>query len=150
VHLLIIGGSDAGTSAALWAREVAPKLEVSVVVADAFPNYSSCGLPFYLSGEVPDPQLLAHRTVAEIERDGVGLLLEHTAVGIDPAGRTVTVVDRRGRTRNLPYDRLVIGTGAVPVRPDIPGLDLPGVFPLHTMGDSFLAHEHLLREHPSR
>ncbi len=148
MRLVIIGGSDAGTSAALRAREVAPDLEVTVVVADAFPNYSICGLPFYLSGEVPDPQLLAHRTVAEIEREGVGLLLEHVASQIDPAGQTVTVVDRRGQARQLPYDRLVIGTGAVPVWPDIPGLDLPGVFPLHTMEDSFLVHEHLLRERP--
>src|SRR3990172_12844921 len=53
-RLLIIGGSDAGISAALRAREVDPSVNVTVVVADAFPNYSICGLPFYVSGEVPD------------------------------------------------------------------------------------------------
>ena len=52
--LLIIGGSDAGISAALRAKEVDAQAEVSVIVADSFPNYSICGLPFYLSGEVPD------------------------------------------------------------------------------------------------
>ncbi len=72
-HLLIIGGSDAGISAALRAREVDPAIEVTVVVADAFPNYSICGLPFYLSGEVPEWQTLAHRTVAEIEAQGIAL-----------------------------------------------------------------------------
>ena len=52
-RLVIIGGSDAGISAALRAREVDPGAEVTVVVSDSFPNYSICGLPFYLSVEVP-------------------------------------------------------------------------------------------------
>ena len=52
MRLLIIGGSDAGIAAALRAREVNPEAEVTVVVADDYPNYSICGLPFYLSGEV--------------------------------------------------------------------------------------------------
>jgi len=52
-RLLIVGGSDAGIAAALRAREVDPSAEVAVVVADAYPNYSICGLPFFLSGETP-------------------------------------------------------------------------------------------------
>ena len=44
-HLLIIGGSDAGISAALRAREIDGQAVVTVLVADAFPNYSICGLP---------------------------------------------------------------------------------------------------------
>ncbi|HZC79278.1 MAG TPA: CoA-disulfide reductase, partial [Ktedonobacterales bacterium] len=78
-RLLVIGGSDAGIAAALRAREVAPQLTVTVLVADAFPNFSICGLPFYLSGEVPDWHALAHRTVADIEAHGVELLLDTRA-----------------------------------------------------------------------
>jgi NADPH-dependent 2,4-dienoyl-CoA reductase/sulfur reductase-like enzyme len=54
MRLLIIGGSDAGISAALRARELNPGAEITVLLADDFPNYSICGLPFYLSGETPD------------------------------------------------------------------------------------------------
>jgi hypothetical protein len=61
-RLLIVGGSDAGISAGLRARELDSGCEVTVVVADCYPNYSICGLPFYLSGEVPDWHALAHRT----------------------------------------------------------------------------------------
>jgi NADPH-dependent 2,4-dienoyl-CoA reductase/sulfur reductase-like enzyme len=50
VRLVAIGGSDAGISAALRAREVDPDAEVTVVVADAYPNYSICGIPYYVSG----------------------------------------------------------------------------------------------------
>ena len=54
MRLLIVGGSDAGISAALRDHELDPNAEITVLLADDFPNYSSCGLPFYLSGETPD------------------------------------------------------------------------------------------------
>lgn len=147
-HLLIIGGSDAGISAALRAREVNPTVEVTVVVADSFPNFSICGLPFYLSGEVSDWRHLAHRTTEEITHEGIRLLLNHTAQAIDPVEKTVTVVDQEGQLRGLTYDQLVIATGAVPVRPSIEGLDLPGVYLLHSMTDSFAIHQHLINRVP--
>ncbi len=139
-NLLIIGGSDAGISAALRAREVDPGAEVTVVVSDSFPNYSICGLPFYLSGEVPDWHWLAHRTAEEITGVGVHLLLDHTAQVIDPVDHVVTVVAHGRQADWLRYDRLVIATGAVPVRPPIVGLDLPGVYLLRSMEDSFAVH----------
>jgi hypothetical protein len=52
MHIVAIGGSDAGISAALRAREVNPDAEFTVMVADAYPNYSICGIPYYVSGEV--------------------------------------------------------------------------------------------------
>ena len=142
-HLLIVGGSDAGISAALRAREVNPEFEVTVVVADRYPNYSICGLPFWLGGEVADWHNLAHRSAEDIENQGIRLLLEHTAHAIDPAGKTVTVVDSGGRSRQIAYDKLVIGTGAVPARPPISGLEQPGVFFLRTMADGFALHQPL-------
>jgi NADPH-dependent 2,4-dienoyl-CoA reductase/sulfur reductase-like enzyme len=67
MRLLVIGGSDAGIAAALRAHELDPAVEPIVVVADAFPNFSICGLPHYLSGDVPDWRDLAHRTSADLE-----------------------------------------------------------------------------------
>ena len=57
MHLLIIGGSDAGIAAALRARELDPTVEVTVLVADGYPNYSICGIPYHISGEVPDHRI---------------------------------------------------------------------------------------------
>lgn len=142
-HLLIIGGSDAGISAALRAREVNPDWEATVLVADAYPNFSICGLPFFLSGETPDWHDLAHRTAAEIEAQGIRLALNHTARVIDPGRRIVIAQTAAGDTVTLPYDRLVIATGAEPLPPAITGYDLPGVYPLHTMDDSFRVERHL-------
>jgi NADPH-dependent 2,4-dienoyl-CoA reductase/sulfur reductase-like enzyme len=144
MHLLIIGGSDGGIAAVLRARELDPAVEVTVVVADAYPNFSICGLPYYLSGDVSDWRDLAHRSIADLEQAGMRLLLDHTARAIDPAAKQVTITNRAdGGERTLAFDRLVVATGAVPVRPPIDGLDLPGVHVLHTMGDTFALHQAL-------
>jgi NADPH-dependent 2,4-dienoyl-CoA reductase/sulfur reductase-like enzyme len=141
MHMVAIGGSDAGISAALRAREVDPGAEVTVVVADAYPNFSICGIPYYVSGEVPHWRNLAHRTIADLEAAGMRLRLDTTARGIDTAGHKLLVTGPDGAEDLIAYDQLVIGTGAVPVRPPIAGLDelgqADGVHLLHSMGDTF-------------
>ncbi|MDR0345568.1 MAG: FAD-dependent oxidoreductase [Nocardiopsaceae bacterium] len=144
MHLVMIGGSDAGISAALRARELEPSADVTVVVADAYPNFSICGIPYYVSGEVAHWRNLAHRTVADLEATGMALRLDTTAQRIDVPGRKLQVTAANGRDELISYDKLVIGTGAVPVQPPIAGLTGPGalgpddgVHVLHTMSDTF-------------
>lgn len=83
MQFLVIGGSDAGISAALRAHEIDPTAEVTVLLEDDFPNYSICGLPFYLSGETPDWRKLAHRT----EFDGIMIRRGHRATRIDTTSK---------------------------------------------------------------
>jgi NADPH-dependent 2,4-dienoyl-CoA reductase/sulfur reductase-like enzyme len=141
MHLVMIGGSDAGISAALRARELDPGAEVSVIVADAYPNFSICGIPYYISGEVTHWRNLAHRTTADLEATGMSLRLDTTARRIDVPGRKLLVTAPDGHEELLAYDKLIVGTGAVPVRPPIGGLDGlgpdDGVHLLHSMGDTF-------------
>lgn len=143
MRIVIIGGSDAGISAALRAQEVDPSASITVLLTDSYPNFSICGLPFYLSGETPDWKQLAHRT----RFDGIELLTEHQAVHIDVENQFV-LAKHQGKSSALAYDRLIIGTGAVPVRPPIQGLSEPGVFLLHTMEDSFRIHGFLSDKQP--
>jgi NADPH-dependent 2,4-dienoyl-CoA reductase/sulfur reductase-like enzyme len=117
-----------------------------VLLSDRYPNFSICGLPYFLSGDVPDWHALAHRTTSDLEAAGVELLLEHTASSIDAQVRTVSAIGPDGQERLLRYEELIIGTGATPLRPPIPGLELDGVYQLHTMDDSFQLAEALARE----
>ena len=112
-----------------------------MVVADAYPNFSICGIPYYVSGEVTHWRNLAHRTIADLEAAGMRLRLDTTARRIDVAGRKLLVTGPDGAEDVLAYDELVIGTGAVPARPPIAGLDglgpADGVHLLHSMDDTF-------------
>lgn len=146
MHLVAIGGSDAGISTALRARELDP----SVDVADAYPNFSICGIPYYFSREVQPWQSLAHRTHADLEATGMSLRLNTLATGIDVDARSLTVRDASGTESTIAYDELMVGTGASPSTAGIAGLDQlgpdDGVHLLHSMGDTF-ALERYLDEH---
>ena len=156
MHLVMIGGSDAGISAALRARELDPSADVTVVVADAYPNFSICGIPYYVSGEVTHWRNLAHRTVADLEATGMTLRLNTTARRIDVAGRKLQVSRPDGQDELISYDKLIIGTGAVPVLPPISGVTGVGalgpdedVHVLHTMGDTFAVMRTLQENSPA-
>jgi NADPH-dependent 2,4-dienoyl-CoA reductase/sulfur reductase-like enzyme len=156
MHLVMIGGSDAGISAALRAREVDPGAAVTVVLADAYPNFSICGIPYYVSGEVSHWTNLAHRTLADLDAAGMALRLETAARRIDVPGRKLLLAIPGGGEEVLGYDKLVIGTGAVPVRPPIAGLSGPdalgpgdGVHLLHSMCDTFAVLATLEQDAPA-
>src|ERR1700756_5098913 len=141
MHVVMIGGSDAGISAALRARELDPAAEVTVILEDAYPNFSICGIPYYVSGEVAHWRNLAHRSIADLETAGMRLRLDPLARRVDVPGRKLAVTGPDGAEELIGYDQLVIGTGAVPVRPPIAGLDElgpgDGVHLLHSMDDTF-------------
>ncbi|MEV7032858.1 FAD-dependent oxidoreductase [Streptomyces sp. NPDC093272] len=154
-RIVAIGGSDAGISAALRARELDPDSEVTVVVADAYPNFSICGIPYYVSGEVGHWSNLAHRTLADLKATGMQVRTDTRATAIDAPGKRLTVRDADGHTGQLPYDALIVGTGAVSARPPIEGLSGPdalgpadGVHLLHSMGDTFAVMQTLAARQP--
>lgn len=155
MHLVAIGGSDAGISTALRARELDPSTDVTVVVADAYPNFSICGIPYYFSREVDPWQSLAHRTHADLEATGMRLRLDTLATGIDVSGRQLTVRNPYGAEETIAYDELMVGTGASPSTAGIAGVGGAdglgpddGVHVLHSMGDTFALERSLDERNP--
>lgn len=154
-HVIAIGGSDAGISAALRIRELDPTTDVTVVVADDYPNFSICGIPYYVSGEVTHWSNLAHRTAADLAATGMRVLTSTRATAINAGAHTLDVLDPQGNPQQLSYDALIVGTGAVSARPPITGLTGPdalgptdGVHLLHSMGDTFEVMDSLTTRDP--
>lgn len=137
---LIVGGSDAGISAALRIKELQPNTEVILFLKDTYPNYSICGIPFYLSGEIKDWQSLAHRTKEIINDAGIVVIENTEIIGLDARGKVISTANKR-----YPYDKLLMATGAVSVMPPIIGNELKGVFTLRWIDEMF-AVDHYLRE----
>ncbi|GAB2330118.1 FAD-dependent oxidoreductase [Streptomyces variabilis] len=137
-RLVVIGGDAAGMSAASQARRTRGPDELEIVAFERghFTSYSACGIPYWVGGDVEDRDELIARTPEE-----------HRARHIDVRLRTeVTEIDvERGRVRArdlesgaeswTSYDKLVIATGARPVRPDLPGIDAAGVHGVQTLDD---------------
>ncbi len=134
-HLVAVGGSDAGIAAALRARELDPSTDVTVVLADEFPNFSICGIPYWVSGDVATEASLAHRTRADLEAAGMTVRSSTWASAVDVDRQLLSVTGPSG-DEQIGYDELLIGTGAEPVRPDGIPFGEPGVHLLHSMTDA--------------
>jgi NADPH-dependent 2,4-dienoyl-CoA reductase/sulfur reductase-like enzyme len=99
-----------------------------MVLADEYPNFSICGIPFYLSREVPDYWHLAHRTQSEIESLGIRVRTSTRAISIDAQKRSCRLRTPNRADEEVRFQKLVIATGAKSIVPAIDGLNTPGVF----------------------
>ncbi len=135
--LVVIGGVAAGMSAASSAKRVNPDIEAIVVEKDFFISYGACSLPYYVSDDIKEINDLVSLSpeTAKNERD-IAVLTRHEALGIDAKKKEVLVSDvATGAKRSLPYDKLVIATGGLPVKPPLPGIELENVFTIRTLHD---------------
>ncbi len=135
---MVIGGDAAGMSAASQARRLKGPDELEIVAFErsAFTSYSACGIPYWVSGDVEGADDLIARTPEEHRERDIDLRMRTEATEIDVAGQRVRAVDREsGDTYWTGFDKLVIATGARPVRPELPGIDAPGVHGVQTLGD---------------
>ena len=143
-RLAVIGGDAGGMSAAAQARRTDPTLEIVAFEKGARTSYSACGIPYVVSGLVDDLDDLVVRTPQQ-HRDTsrIDVRTGHEVVAIDLGARRLEVRDKaHNRTIQVPFDDLLIATGGTPVRPPLPGIDLPFVRGVQTLDDA----EVLLRE----
>ena len=135
---VIIGGDAAGMSAATRIRAARPDADVVVLERSRFTSYSACGIPFVVGGQVRGGvEALIARDPDEHRRRGLDVRIRHSATAIDTGDGAVEVLDEHaGETYRLGYDELLIATGGEPVRPDLPGIDLPMVRGVQDLTDA--------------
>ncbi|MGW5663838.1 FAD-dependent oxidoreductase [Streptomyces sp. NPDC003758] len=137
-RLVVIGGDAAGMSAASQARRLKGPDELEIVAFERghFSSFSACGIPYWVGGDVAGRDELIARTPEEHRARGIDLRMRTEVTEIDVAGGRVRArnVDS-GAEEWTSYDKLVIATGARPIRPDLPGADSPGVHGVQTLDD---------------
>lgn len=137
-RLVVIGGDAAGMAAASQARRLKDPDELSIVAFERgrFTSYSACGIPYWVSGDVGQLDDLVARTPEEHRKRGIDLRTRTEVTEIDVAGRRVRAQDlESGESSWTEFDKLVIATGARPIRPDLPGMDAAGVHGVQTLDD---------------
>lgn len=134
----MIGGDAGGMTAASQAKRLAgDALDVVVVERGEYTSYAACGLPYVVAGEVDSVEDLVVRSPEAHRERGILVHTRTEVTSIDTDAGTVTVAEvDSGAQRTESYDDLVIATGAVPVRPPLPGIDARGVFDLRTIPDA--------------
>ena len=157
LKIVIVGGVAAGPKAAARARRLDPRASITILEKGDYISYSACGLPFLISGEIPDVKHLLASPVG-VMRDvdyfrqvkDISFLTGKEVLAIDRAAKVVKVRDMAtSQEETYPYDKLVLATGALPVRPKVPGIDVENVFVIRQPRDG-LAIMAALEEHKPR
>ncbi|MER7820429.1 FAD-dependent oxidoreductase [Streptomyces sp. NPDC096153] len=137
-RMVVIGGDAAGMSAASQARRLRAPGELEIVAFERshFASYSACGIPYWVGGDVGHRDALVARTPQEHRKRGIDLRTRTEVVELDVPGRRVRARDLESGSESwTAYDKLVIATGARPVRPRLPGIDARGVHGVQTLDD---------------
>lgn len=137
-RILIVGGVAGGASCATRARRLCERCEIVIFDKGPYVSFANCGLPYYVGNVIQaEESLLVATPELFRERFNIEVRLEHEVTRIHPDRQVIEVRDgRAGAVHEEPYDALVLSTGAHAIRPELPGIDLPGIFVLRTIPDS--------------
>jgi NADPH-dependent 2,4-dienoyl-CoA reductase/sulfur reductase-like enzyme len=137
-RILIVGGVAGGATCAARARRLSEKAEIIIFERGPYVSFANCGLPYYVGNVIAEEENLIVAT-AELfkERFNIDVRVESNVLAIDRENNEIEVEDlKTASTYRERYDALVLAPGATPVRPPLPGIDLPGVLTLRTIPDS--------------
>jgi NADPH-dependent 2,4-dienoyl-CoA reductase/sulfur reductase-like enzyme/rhodanese-related sulfurtransferase len=137
-RIVIVGGVAGGASCATRVRRLDERAEIIVFDRGPYVSFANCGLPYYVGNVIHEERRLLVATPELFQtRFNIDVRVENEVTGIDRSGRRVQIRELpTGRVYEEAYDALVLAPGAVPVRPQLPGIDLPGIFTLRTIPDS--------------
>lgn len=134
---VIVGGVAGGATAAARIRRISEDSEIVLFEKGAHISYANCGLPYYIGGVIEDRNRLFVQTPEAFgRRFGIDVRVKSEVVGIDRAAKRVVVAGPDGERYHESYDRLLLSTGASPVRPPLPGIGLDGIFTLRDVADT--------------
>ena len=151
MKIIIIGGVAGGATTAARIRRVDETAEIILLEKGKYISYANCGLPYYIGGVIEEREKLFVQTPEAFStRFRVDVRTENEVIFIDRKKKTITVRQSSEDTYEESYDKLLISTGASPVRPPLPGIDLPGIFTLRNVTDTDRIKEYINSHSPRK
>ena len=151
MKIIIIGGVAGGATTAARIRRTNEAAEIILLEKGKYISYANCGLPYYIGGVIKEREKLFVQTPEAFStRFRVDVRTENEVIFIDRKRKTVTVRQSSGDTYEESYDKLLISTGASPVRPPLPGIDLNGIFTLRNVADTDRIKEYINSHAPRK
>ncbi len=137
-RILIVGGVAGGASCAARARRLSEKAEIIIFERGPYVSFANCGLPYFVGDIITEEENLIIATPELFrERFNIEVRTQSNVIVIDRNKQEIEVEDLRTSTKYWEnYDALVLAPGATPIRPPLPGIDLPGIYSLRTIPDS--------------
>ncbi|MBL7707846.1 MAG: FAD-dependent oxidoreductase, partial [Chitinophagaceae bacterium] len=135
---IIIGAVAGGASTAARLRRLDEKAEIVVFEKGEYISYANCGLPYYIGDVIKDRNKLFVQTAASFKsRFNIDVRISTEVTGIDAATKKISAKNLlTGEEYSESYDKLVLSPGAEPIRPPLPGINLPGIFTLRNVNDT--------------
>lgn len=151
-RVVIVGGVAGGATAAARIRRLDERAEITVYEKSGFISYANCGLPYYIGGEIINASDLTLQTPESFfSRFRVDVKVHHEVVAIDTVAKNVTVKNLgSGEVFVKEYDKLILSTGAKPIRPPFSGIDSEGIFTLRTVEDTLNIKKFILSASPAQ
>jgi NADPH-dependent 2,4-dienoyl-CoA reductase/sulfur reductase-like enzyme/rhodanese-related sulfurtransferase len=146
MKIVIVGAVAGGASAAARARRLSEDAEIVLLERGPDPSFANCGLPYYIGGEITEREkLLVAPKQMLVDRHRLDVRTRQSVESIDCRRKRLTIKKLLDNsTYEESYDKLILSPGAAPVRPPIPGVELPGVYTLRDLGDADRLHEAVL------
>lgn len=145
MKVVIIGGVAGGATAAARIRRLQENAEIVVFEKSGFISYANCGLPYYIGGVIEDKEDLTLQTPESFyNRFRVDMRVHHEVISINKENKTVMVKNlESGEVFEESYDKLLISTGAKPIKPKFDGMDADNIFTLRTVEDTLKIKEYI-------
>lgn len=152
MKVLIVGGVAGGASAAARLRRLNENAEIILFEKGEYISYANCGLPYYVGDVIKDrAKLLVQTAQAMRERFNMDVRVRSEVTAIDRSAKKVKVHDyASGNDYEESYDKLILSPGAEPRKAPIEGMDLPGIFTLRTVPDTYRIRDFVDQNHPGR
>src|ERR1035437_3722435 len=142
---IIVGAVAGGASTAARLRRLDEHAEIVIFEKGEYISYANCGLPYYIGDVIKDRNKLFVQTASAFnKRFNIDVRVKTEVTAIDRAGKVVKAIDlASGREYEESYDKLVLSPGAEPIRPPLPGINLPGIFTLRNVADTDFIKEYV-------